>query len=157
MDNIARHILGLPGWAALVIVFAVPLLESSAFVGFVFPGEIAVLLGGVLAFQHRVGLPAVLAAAIARGVPRRHDRVLGRASLRPASAAVVLVLLVGASQIYLGAYWLTDVLAGYALGATWLAMLAALHRRARGLSGTGAATRCDGTAPARRPADTLTR
>src|SRR2546430_13647070 len=76
MDNIARHILGLPGWAALVIVFAVPLLESSAFVGFVFPGEIAVLLGGVLAFQHRVGLPAVLAAAIAPGDPRRHHRVL---------------------------------------------------------------------------------
>jgi len=68
MDNIARHILGLPGWAALVIVFAVPLLESSAFVGFVFPGEIAVLLGGVLAFQHRVGLPAVLAAAIAGAI-----------------------------------------------------------------------------------------
>ena len=65
MDSIARHILGLPGWAALVIVFAVPLLESSAFVGFVFPGEIAVLLGGVLAFQHRVALPAVLVAAIA--------------------------------------------------------------------------------------------
>ena len=68
MDSIARHILGLPGWAALVIVFVVPLLESSAFVGFVFPGEIAVLLGGVLAFQHRVGLPAVLAAAIAGAI-----------------------------------------------------------------------------------------
>ena len=64
IDTIAQHILGLPGWVALVIVFAVPLLESSAFVGFVFPGEIAVLLGGVLAFQHRVALPAVLAAAI---------------------------------------------------------------------------------------------
>src|SRR3989442_4342186 len=68
MDSIARHILGLPGWAALVIVLAVPLLESSAFVGFVFPGEIAVLLGGVLAFQHRVALPAVLAAAIAGAI-----------------------------------------------------------------------------------------
>ena len=68
IDNIARHILGLPGWAALVIVFAVPALESSAFVGFVFPGEIAVLLGGVLAFQHRVALPAVLAAAIAGAI-----------------------------------------------------------------------------------------
>ena len=68
IDSIARHILGLPGWAALVIVFAVPLLESSAFVGFVFPGEIAVLLGGVLAFQHRVSLAAVLVAAIAGAI-----------------------------------------------------------------------------------------
>ncbi len=68
IDSVARHILGLHGFAALAIVFAVPLLESSAFVGFVFPGEIAVLLGGVLAFQHRVSLPAVLAAAISGAV-----------------------------------------------------------------------------------------
>src|SRR3954451_6970270 len=68
MDSVARHILGLPGWAALVIVFAVPLLESSAFVGFVFPGEIAILLGGVLASQHRVPLPAVLGAAVAGAI-----------------------------------------------------------------------------------------
>jgi len=68
IDSIARHILGLHGWAALALVFALPLLESSAFVGFVFPGEIAVLLGGVLAFQHRVSLPAVLAAAVAGAI-----------------------------------------------------------------------------------------
>jgi undecaprenyl-diphosphatase len=68
IDSIARHILGLNGWAALAIVFALPLLESSAFVGVVFPGEIAVLLGGVLAFQHRVSLTAVLAAAVSGAI-----------------------------------------------------------------------------------------
>jgi undecaprenyl-diphosphatase len=68
IDSVARHILALHGIAALAIVFAVPLLESSAFVGFVFPGEIAVLLGGVLASQHEVRLPVVLAAAIAGAV-----------------------------------------------------------------------------------------
>ena len=68
IDSIARHILALHGIVALAIVFAVPLLESSAFVGFVFPGEIAVILGGVLAFQHRVSLPAVLAAAISGAI-----------------------------------------------------------------------------------------
>jgi undecaprenyl-diphosphatase len=68
IDSIARHILGLNGWAALAIVFVLPLLESAAFVGVVFPGEIAVLLGGVLAFQHRVSLAAVLAAAISGAI-----------------------------------------------------------------------------------------
>lgn len=57
-------ILRLHGVAALVIVFLIPALEASAFVGFVFPGEIAVLLGGVLAFQGRVPLWAVIIAAV---------------------------------------------------------------------------------------------
>jgi len=65
---VAERILDLHGWAALALVFLLPALESSAFIGFLFPGEIAVLLGGVLAFEHRVGLPAVIAAAIAGAV-----------------------------------------------------------------------------------------
>jgi undecaprenyl-diphosphatase len=47
---------------ALLVVFAVPALESSAFVGFVFPGEVALILGGVLAAQGVVPLWAVLVA-----------------------------------------------------------------------------------------------
>ncbi|MGC9669887.1 bifunctional DedA family/phosphatase PAP2 family protein [Planosporangium sp. 12N6] len=66
--TIARYILGLHGWAALAVVFTLPLLESSTFLGFVFPGEIAVLLGGVLAVHHRADLPAVLVAAVAGAV-----------------------------------------------------------------------------------------
>jgi membrane protein DedA with SNARE-associated domain/membrane-associated phospholipid phosphatase len=57
-------ILRLHGFAALAIVFLIPALEASAFVGFVFPGEIAVLLGGVLAYQGRVPLWAVIVAAV---------------------------------------------------------------------------------------------
>ena len=62
---VAAHILALPPWLALLVVFALPALESSAFVGFVFPGEVALVLGGVMAYQGRVPLVAVLAAAIA--------------------------------------------------------------------------------------------
>jgi hypothetical protein len=71
------------------------------------------------------------------------DRLAARSSVRrrgtpqacsqsaSAPAAADVVLLVGASPVYLGAHWLTDVLAGYALGATWLALLVALHQRHR--------------------------
>jgi len=62
--GITDAILHLHGWAALALVFALPALEASAFVGFIFPGEIAVLLGGVLAYQGRISLGAALAAAI---------------------------------------------------------------------------------------------
>lgn len=68
MGHLADRILALHGWAALAVVFLLPALEASVFVGVVVPGEIAVLLGGVLAFQHRVSLPAVVAAAIAGAI-----------------------------------------------------------------------------------------
>jgi undecaprenyl-diphosphatase len=68
MTAIASHILALPLWAALLVVFALPALESSAFVGFIFPGEIALILGGVLAYEGRVPLVAVLAAGIAGAI-----------------------------------------------------------------------------------------
>jgi membrane protein DedA with SNARE-associated domain/membrane-associated phospholipid phosphatase len=68
MAGIARTILGLHGWGALAVIFAVPLAESAVLLGFVFPGEIAVMLGGVLASQHRVALVAAMAAAVAGAV-----------------------------------------------------------------------------------------
>jgi undecaprenyl-diphosphatase len=64
MTKLIEHILHLSGWVALLIVFAVPALESSAFLGFVFPGETALILGGVLAFYGRVSLWSVLVAGI---------------------------------------------------------------------------------------------
>jgi undecaprenyl-diphosphatase len=68
ITSIAERILGLHGWPAILVVFLLPALESSAFVGFLFPGEIGVLLGGVLASQHKVGLVAVLVAATAGAI-----------------------------------------------------------------------------------------
>lgn len=38
-----------PAWTVYVLVFVLPFVECSLFVGFVFPGETALLLGGVLA------------------------------------------------------------------------------------------------------------
>src|ERR1051326_4105484 len=64
MRAAVHQLLHVSGWTAYAAVFALPALEASAFIGFVFPGEIAVLLGGVLAFQHRASLGGILAAAI---------------------------------------------------------------------------------------------
>ena len=58
----------IPAPLALALVFALPALEASAFVGIIFPGEIAVVLGGVLANQGQLSLPATLIAAVAGAV-----------------------------------------------------------------------------------------
>jgi membrane protein DedA with SNARE-associated domain len=66
--SLTDRILSLPGWLVLVLVFVFPALEASAFVGFVFPGEIAVILGGVAASRGMVPLWAVIAAAVSGAI-----------------------------------------------------------------------------------------
>ncbi|MCA1711377.1 MAG: DedA family protein [Actinobacteria bacterium] len=53
-----------PAWVAYAAVFALPFLEASLFLGFVFPGETALVIGGVLASQGRLSLPVVIGLAI---------------------------------------------------------------------------------------------
>jgi membrane protein DedA with SNARE-associated domain len=49
---------------ALAAVFLVPALETATFLGLIFPGELVVIVGGVLASQGRVALLGVLAAGV---------------------------------------------------------------------------------------------
>jgi membrane protein DedA with SNARE-associated domain len=65
MGQVAEGLLSLSGWAALAFLFVLPALEAPAFLGLVLPGEVALLLGGVLAQQDRVPLPAALAVGVA--------------------------------------------------------------------------------------------
>jgi undecaprenyl-diphosphatase len=66
-----------------------------------------------------VAFYAMLAIVLGAGLSSRRRAVLW-------GAAALVVLIVGASRIYLGAHWLTDVLAGYALGACWVAIVVAI-------------------------------
>jgi membrane-associated protein len=80
-------LLTLHGAPAYALVAALVFAEAALFVGFVLPGETAVLLGGVLAYQHSVSLSVmagiVVLAAVAGDtvgfeVGRRYgDRLLG--------------------------------------------------------------------------------
>jgi membrane-associated protein len=51
-----------------VILFALTLLEASAFVGLFVPGETALLLAGFLAYQDKLRLPLVIVLVIVGGV-----------------------------------------------------------------------------------------
>jgi undecaprenyl-diphosphatase len=70
-----------------------------------------------------------LGALLARAVPRRREKAF------VVAWAVALAALTGVSRVYVGVHWPTDVLAGWALGASWAVAcwLAAdlLERRAR--------------------------
>jgi membrane protein DedA with SNARE-associated domain len=59
---------GLAAPWAYVVVGSLTLLEAAAFVGLFVPGETALLLGGVLAWQGRVSLPVMIGAAAAGAI-----------------------------------------------------------------------------------------
>ena len=49
--SLAERILHLHGWVAVALIFLLAALECSAFLGIIVPGEVAVIVGGVLAFN----------------------------------------------------------------------------------------------------------
>ncbi|MGC1215681.1 MAG: DedA family protein [Micromonospora sp.] len=64
MDRVLSLLVALPPALVLALVFLLPALEASTFLGLVVPGEIAVLVGGVLAHEGRLPLWAVVVAAV---------------------------------------------------------------------------------------------
>lgn len=58
----------MPPALALLLVFLLPALEASVFLGVVLPGEVGVILGGVLANQGKLPLAAALAAGISGAI-----------------------------------------------------------------------------------------
>lgn len=60
MSSLLHGVLGLHGWTAYLVVGALCFGEASFFVGFLLPGETAVVLGGVLASFHHVSLVRIV-------------------------------------------------------------------------------------------------
>ena len=135
--SVAITVLGkdLAGRARPPVLLAVPPLESSPS----FPS------GHTLNATVVLGLAAYLV-------------VLGRKHLRSrllvGSVAVVFVVAMGLSRVWLGHHWLTDVMAGWLIGLAWLGTVVTAHRvkvtldRAERTSGTvGPGTATSGPAP----------
>ena len=59
---------GLPAPLIYGIVAALVFAEAALFVGFVFPGETAIIVGGVLASQGRLALPLLLVFAVVAAI-----------------------------------------------------------------------------------------
>lgn len=56
MNSVLNAISSLPPWAAYTIIAALVFGEAAIFIGFVLPGETAVLLGGFLASTHELNI-----------------------------------------------------------------------------------------------------
>ncbi|WP_344427988.1 phosphatase PAP2 family protein [Pseudonocardia ailaonensis] len=76
---------------------------------------------------HATMAVAVIGALVVLAWPH----LAGGSRVLVAVAAVVWVVLVGLTRVYLGVHWWSDVLAGWATGAAWLAVCTGLLLRAR--------------------------
>ncbi len=115
----AWHWLAAPGFALVLTWFLGYLLDmpkppaSTAVMGFSFPSASVTMATVVYGF---------FAVLIARELP-------GRKRVWPYIVAGLIVTLLGFARLYLGAHWLSDVLAGQLLGLLWIAVLGIAYRR----------------------------
>ena len=68
MSGLVEHLLNVPPGPAYALVAALVFAEAAVFVGFVLPGETAVVLGGVLAATGRLNLFVLLAVVVLAAV-----------------------------------------------------------------------------------------
>lgn len=135
VSSVVDAVIGLPPWLVLTLVFLLPALEASVFIGLLVPGEVAVLVGGVVAHGGALPLWAVVLAAVSGAaagdqvgffVGRRYGRrLLDRAPARlvrsgDVDRALDLVRRRGAVAVVLG---------------RWAAALRALVPGIAGMSG----------------------
>lgn len=68
MSFLASHVTELSGWVAYLVIAALVFGETAVFIGFFLPGEIAAILGGVLASRGHLSLPLLIVIVVAAAV-----------------------------------------------------------------------------------------
>ncbi|HEY2313881.1 MAG TPA: DedA family protein [Streptosporangiaceae bacterium] len=68
MSFLASHVTQLSGWVAYLVIAVLVFGETAVFVGFFLPGEIAVILGGVLASRGHLSLPLLMVIVAVAGI-----------------------------------------------------------------------------------------
>jgi membrane-associated protein len=68
VTSLANGLTHLSGWVAYLVIAALVFGETAVFIGFVLPGEIAVVLGGVLASRGHLSLPLLIVIVIVAAI-----------------------------------------------------------------------------------------
>jgi membrane-associated protein len=64
VSSLASGLTNLHGWVAYLVIAALVFGETAVFVGFILPGEIAAILGGVLASRGHLSLPLLVVIVV---------------------------------------------------------------------------------------------
>lgn len=68
VTSLADRILHVSPVLAATLIFLLPFAESAIFVGFIFPGETAAVIAGVLAYEHTLPLPVSIITVIVAAI-----------------------------------------------------------------------------------------
>jgi membrane-associated protein len=68
VTSLASSLTHLSGWVAYAVIAALVFGETAIFIGFVLPGEIATVLGGVLASRGHLSLPLLILIVVVAAI-----------------------------------------------------------------------------------------
>jgi membrane-associated protein len=118
VSSLASGLTHMSGWVAYLVIAALVFGETAVFVGFVLPGEIAAVLGGVLASRGHISLPVLIVIVVVAAITgpfigyeigrRMGDRLFAAKALRrvqgAADKAKAVLSRRGGAAVFLGRF-----------------------------------------------------